>query len=131
MSRKSFRLVAAVILCIAMLAAMVGCGTTGTTGTPSSTIQVTTVAAPKEIVTIKTIYPGDEPTGTKTVLAAVNDKMGKDIGVNLELTWAPWDQYGNKVQMAVAAGEEIDWHWGGSSDASGDEFKKPLNRKQQ
>lgn len=131
MSRKSLRLVAAVILCIALLAAMVGCGQSAQQ--PAATTQAVSsqaastqapAEAPKEIVTIKTIYPGDEPAGTKTVLAAVNDKMGKDIGVNLELTWAPWDQYGNKVQMAVAAGEEIDWHWGGSSDASGDLAKK-------
>jgi len=72
-------------------------------------------AAAQPVVTINTIYPGDEPAGAAPVLAAVNAKMGQEAGVNLALTWAPWDQYYNKVQLAVAAGEAIDWYWGGSS----------------
>lgn len=73
-------------------------------------------AAATEVVTLKSIYPGEEPVGTAAVLAEVNRKMGGDIGVNLKLTWAPWDQYITKVELAVAAGEQIDFFWSGSNE---------------
>lgn len=71
---------------------------------------------PKEIVTIKSIYPGDAPERLDAVLAALNEKMGKDIGVNLELTFAPWSDYYSKIQMEIAAGSDIDFMWSGSNE---------------
>jgi putative aldouronate transport system substrate-binding protein len=70
----------------------------------------------KEVATVATIYPGNEPVGLNPVLTEINKKMGSDIGVNLKLTWAPWDQYQSKIELAVSAGEQIDWIWLGSSD---------------
>jgi putative aldouronate transport system substrate-binding protein len=130
MSTKIFKLIAAIIAGIMLLTAMAGCGQNvqqqESTRTESSQAVATQASTetPKEIVTIKSIFPGDEPKGLSDVFTVLNEKLGKDIGVNLSLTWAPWDQYGNKIQMAIAAGEEIDWFWGGSSDLSVNVAKK-------
>jgi putative aldouronate transport system substrate-binding protein len=73
-------------------------------------------AAPKATVSLRTIYPGDEPAGMGVVLAELNKKLAAELGVELKLLWAPWDQYSNKIELAVAAGEQIDYIWMGSSD---------------
>ena len=80
------------------------------------TAPVTIGSAEGEIVTLRAIYPGEEPVRYAQTMAAINAKMEKDIGVRLELTFKPWNEYYNLVKMDIGAGEEIDFHWGGSSD---------------
>lgn len=129
MSRKVVKSLVLVMTVVFLLTAIVGCGSSKQEAATASTAKqettsVATTEVPKEIVTIKSIYPGDQPKDMDLVLAEINKKMGQDIAVNLELTWAPWDQYGNKITMGVAAGEDIDYIWSGSSDLASFAAKK-------
>jgi len=125
---KTRRIIALAISFMLIAVIVIGCDNTPATTPDSgnqnqggSSNQTATPApsAPDEpapIVTIKTTYPGDEPTRMPEVLAAINEKIGQDISVNLELTWAPWSDYATKIQLDIAAGVDIDYIWSGSSD---------------
>lgn len=64
-------------------------------------------------VTLKFAFPGDEPKAQKEVNNAVTSKMKADgIGnIKFEYTFIPWDQYGNKLSLIAAGGEEYDLTW--------------------
>jgi len=70
----------------------------------------------RELVTIRSIFPGEAPTRIDEVLAEMNNMLEADIQTNLELTWSPWSDYRTRIELGIAAGEQIDWIWSGSSD---------------
>lgn len=65
-------------------------------------------AVTEEIVTIKYCVPGSKPVDYDMVIAEVNKKMGKDIGVNIEIEYIPWDAWDQKINMKLTTGEEFD-----------------------
>ena len=46
-------------------------------------------AAPEGITVIRSIFPGEPPERFDAVLAAINEKMGEDIGVHLHVIPIP------------------------------------------
>ncbi|MCL2360705.1 MAG: ABC transporter substrate-binding protein [Defluviitaleaceae bacterium] len=72
--------------------------------------------AVRELVTIRSIFPGEAPTRIDDVLAEMNNRLEEDLQINLELTWSPWSDYRTRIELGIAAGEQIDWIWSGSSD---------------
>ena len=69
-------------------------------------------------VTLKIMFPGDEPPAQDAVNEAVSKKMAEDgLGnFQFEYTFVPWDQYWNKVSMARVGEEDYDIMWHHSSN---------------
>ncbi|MFD0961484.1 ABC transporter substrate-binding protein [Paenibacillus chungangensis] len=125
MSSKTQKMLSTVLVAILLAVTVIGCSSgngnssrnnnSANQGNSGKSEATATPEEKKEIVTIKSIYPGDKPAGTDAVLAKVNEKMAADIGVKLELTFAPWDQYANKITLDAATSNSIDFFWNGSS----------------
>ncbi len=60
--------------------------------------------------------PGDAPAGLKDVELAIEDACRDELNIDLEFIYAGWDDYGGKLQMALAAGQQYslvyDASWG-------------------
>ena len=61
-----------------------------------------------EMVTVKYIIPGSEPNGYQEVIAKVNEKLGADLGIQVELQYIPWDVWDSKLNLMLSTGEEFD-----------------------
>jgi len=102
------------IACIMLVTSFTACGTsTGTTSTQSSgtaTAVETTTASTKtlEPYTLSVILPGDTPLQLDAVLAETNKKLGEAINTTLDITFASWNDYTNKTQVMLAAGDQTD-----------------------
>lgn len=68
---------------------------------------VCAVAESVEVVKILTI--GGQPGGWPQVEEAINERMREEIGIEIDVTFAGWDNYGAKVQMEIGAGEKYSW----------------------
>ena len=64
-------------------------------------------------VTLKIVFPGDEPPDQDAVNEAVSKKMAEDgLGnFKFEYTFIPWDQYWNRLSMIRAGEEDYDIMW--------------------
>lgn len=60
-----------------------------------------------EVVKIYTV--GGQPAGWPQVEEAINARMREEIGIELDVTFAGWDNYGSKLTMEIAAGEQYHW----------------------
>ncbi|MBO9606213.1 MAG: extracellular solute-binding protein [Paenibacillaceae bacterium] len=109
------------LLAVAMVATglLAGCSKQEGSASPSPTKAASTApsasatpspsAAPKEIVELKAIFPGDAPQGFDTVLAAVNEKLKKDnVGASLKIQFVSWNDYASLTNVKIAAGEDFD-----------------------
>jgi len=138
MHNKLFKLLT-VVMVIGMLVGMLGACGTATPSTPSETkaseaattakadtTEAVTEAAATEaspaaldFVTLQIVYPGDESVRMAEFLQnefAV--KMKDELNMAIEVSWLPWDQFWNKRDMMIAAGEQIDWFWDGMPNIS-------------
>jgi len=84
--------------------------------TPDPQDEVEEVPEQRDLVTIRSIFPGEAPARIDDVLAEMNIRLEADLQTNLELTWSPWSDYRTRIELGIAAGEQIDWIWSGSSD---------------
>jgi putative aldouronate transport system substrate-binding protein len=118
----------AIVLVLTLLA---GCGSTNKTSTSSAAPQVseassttsadtsTATTSSAAEVTLKILFPGDPPKDLEAVNAAISKKLKAD-GLNMKLsyTFVPWETYGNKQSLVVAAGEDYDLTWSHISNLS-------------
>ncbi|MGN0747947.1 MAG: extracellular solute-binding protein [Aristaeellaceae bacterium] len=65
------------------------------------------LAEPVEVVKIYTV--GGQPAGWPQVEEAINARTREEIGIEIDVTFAGWDNYGSKLQMELAAGEQYHW----------------------
>ncbi len=131
---KLFSVVLVSVMLIGMLAA---CGTTApaapsaSQASESATAAAESTAAASEsasaeaspttldFVTLQILYPGDESARMAEFLKnEFATKMKDELNMAIEVSWLPWDQYWNKRDMMVAAGEQIDWFWDGMPNIS-------------
>lgn len=62
-----------------------------------------------EPVTLKLLFPLDEPKDQAQVTKAVEEKLAQDgLPLKLEFTFVPFDQYWNRVWVNAASGEDYD-----------------------
>lgn len=57
---------------------------------------------------------GSAPTGAQDVMDAVNQKLKKDLGVQLEVNYIGWNEVNSKYPLILAAGEGVDWVYAAS-----------------
>lgn len=119
-SAKIIAIVVGMSMVFSMLA---GCGSSkeaAETSPAQSSQAVSTETAvessgvPEEFVTLKVLYPGDMSARMNDFLNnEFKDKMKAELNMAMEVSYSPWDQYWNKKDMMLAAGEQIDWFWDG------------------
>ena len=86
--KKWFSLLCALVLCLSMLPSV--------------------FASADEMVTIKYVIPGSEKEDQAMVMAAVNEKLAADLGIQVELVCIPWDVWDQKLNLMLSTGEEFD-----------------------
>lgn len=121
---KKFKLLALALTATLFAGALTGCGekpsdTDKTDNQGSESTEGTEEPGGGEFdVTLKIMFPGDEPPAQDAVNEAISKKMAEDgLGnFKFEYTFVPWDQYWNKLSMVRVAEEDYDimWHHAGN-----------------
>lgn len=63
--------------------------------------------------------PGDESARMKDFLNnELKKKLKEELNLGLDISYVGWDQYWNKKDMMLAAGQQIDWYWDGMPNIS-------------
>lgn len=132
--KKPLVLFLAIALVITSFAGCANKASTEDTSAPATASKAETPASdskdtgiPKEFVTLKVLYPGDMSNRMKEFLGnEFKQKMKDELNIGLEVTYSPWDQYWNKKDMMLAAGETIEWYWDGISNLSKEYAKKHI-----
>lgn len=126
MRRRISKIAAVALAFMLVLSIMTACGSKSTEKEPAGETSSTggTAAAtetkaaegkvPEEFVTLKIIYP-DAPSKRMDEFLGneFKQKMKEDLNLEVEISWIPWDQYWNKKDIMITAGEQIDWYWDG------------------
>lgn len=75
--------------------------------------------APAPLVTLRVIMPGDMSARMGDFVEhELNDRLKRDLNVKLDLTYIPWSNYQQKLELALSTGENYDLFWYGSSFVS-------------
>ncbi|MCJ8014042.1 extracellular solute-binding protein [Paenibacillus sp. KQZ6P-2] len=61
-----------------------------------------------EPITLKIMIPGDRPPDMDQVIAEAEKRMKDTINVKLDIAFVPWADLGQKTQVTLASGENID-----------------------
>ncbi|MDH6369965.1 hypothetical protein CA600_06850 [Paenibacillus sp. VTT E-133280] len=71
--------------------------------------------APAPFVTLKVIMPGDLSARMGDFVEnELNERLKKDLNMKLELTYIPWSNYQQKLELALSTGEKYDLFWYGA-----------------
>ena len=69
----------------------------------------------ESLVTLKVIMPGDLSARMGDFVEnELNDRLKKDLHMKLELTYIPWSNYQQKLELALSTGENYDLFWYGA-----------------
>lgn len=70
---------------------------------------------PESYVTLKMIMPGDLSARMGDFVEnELNDRLKQDLNMKLELTYIPWSNYQQKLELALSTGEQYDLFWYGA-----------------
>lgn len=70
---------------------------------------------PESFVTLKVIMPGDLSARMGDFVEnELNDRLKKDLNMKLDLTYIPWSNYQQKLELALSTGEKYDLFWYGA-----------------
>lgn len=73
------------------------------------------VDTPESFVTLRVIMPGDLSTRMGDFVEnELNDRLKKELNMKLELTYIPWSNYQQKLELALSTGEDYDLFWYGA-----------------
>lgn len=71
--------------------------------------------APESFVTLKMIMPGDLSARMGDFVEnELNERLKRDLNMRLELTYIPWSNYQQKLELALSTGEDYDLFWYGA-----------------
>lgn len=109
--KKSFQMLVALLLVVVMIA---GCGNnasnTNIKKEPANTKNTGEGAVVEKLdqVTLKIMIPGDRPKDFDAVIAEAEKRMTDTINVKLNVVFVPWADLGQKTQVSLSSGEDID-----------------------
>ena len=84
-------------------------------GTQESSLSTET-KIPEKFENLVVIFPGDEtPEFTAFVKGDYAKRLKDELNMALDYSFVPWDQYDNKINLAISSGERLDWVWNGLS----------------
>ncbi|WNS43931.1 ABC transporter substrate-binding protein [Paenibacillus sp. MMS20-IR301] len=71
--------------------------------------------APQPFVTLKVIMPGDLSQRMGDFVGnELNERLKRELNMKLELTYIPWSNYQQKLELALSTGENYDLFWYGA-----------------
>jgi putative aldouronate transport system substrate-binding protein len=74
----------------------------------------------KKVVTLNVLYPGEESERMRQFLTnEFREKTTHDIGVEIRMSYSPWSQYWNTLDLMLQSGKPLDWYWDGNFSLSG------------
>jgi putative aldouronate transport system substrate-binding protein len=121
MIKRSFIGIAAIILVISLLSACSGKNNESASTSPSASQASGSSSAkaesdvPGEFVKLKMIMPGDESARMREFVDnELNARLKQDLNIELELTYIPWANYQQKLELALSTGEAYDLFWYGT-----------------
>lgn len=80
----------------------------GVSSTSSGISDASTIT--NETIDVVRIYTvGNEPGGWEQAEADINKRTREELGLEIDVTFAGWDNYGSKLQMELATGEAYSW----------------------
>ncbi|MBE9914749.1 ABC transporter substrate-binding protein [Paenibacillus donghaensis] len=105
---KARKMLIFLVLLIASVSVMAGCGSDKKEGTENAALK-----------TIRILYPGEETDRMSEFLKnEFAEKMAADLGLKVEVVFVPWAQYWEQKDIMLAANEPIDLYWDGLPDLS-------------
>lgn len=119
MGKNLVKILALVVALLMFTSFIAGCGNnSGSTEKSTTAVQTEKSATsnvtekPKDFVTMKVLYPGDESKRMESFLKdEFATKIKDELNLGIEVNYSPWDQYWNKKDMMLASGEDLDWYW--------------------
>ena len=70
---------------------------------------------PESFVALKVIMPGDQSARMADFVEnELNDRLKQDLNMKLELTYIPWSNYQQKLELALSTGGDYDLFWYGA-----------------
>jgi putative aldouronate transport system substrate-binding protein len=75
----------------------------------AAAVALTGAVAHAEDVKLTGYLLGAPPAGMPDVVAAVNQKLQKDLGASVEINHIGWSELNSKYPLVLAAGEGVDW----------------------
>lgn len=70
---------------------------------------------PESFVTLKVIMPGDLSARMGDFVEnELNERLKQDLNMKLEVTYIPWSNYQQKLELALSTGENYDLFWYGA-----------------
>jgi putative aldouronate transport system substrate-binding protein len=124
--KNGFTKVLAFLLIAGLIFSLAACGSSkepASTATPSSSaVQEgsTQAAAPAEDPKVTEykklawIMPGEENATWRSFIdSELNPKLKQDINAELDITFSPWSEYFNKIDLVLSSGQQIDIAWHG------------------
>ncbi|MFC5529656.1 ABC transporter substrate-binding protein [Cohnella yongneupensis] len=73
-----------------------------------------------KFVTLRMIMPGDESARMREFVDnELNARLRQDLNMELDLTYIPWANYQQKLELALSTGERYDLFWYGTPFVSG------------
>ena len=64
--------------------------------------------AAEEKLLLTALCPGDPPSYWDELLPEINGKLETSIDAELNIVWIPWNDYGDKSQVKISAGEDFE-----------------------
>lgn len=61
-----------------------------------------------ELKPLRIVQPGNLPADYETGIAAINEKLGADVGLEAEVIRIPWDAYAEKLNLMLTTGEPFE-----------------------
>ena len=124
MSKRTVKFSAPVMALFILFMLLTGCGSQNgekeSTGASDRQTELssgnTQQTAPLKNVTLKVIFPGDEPIAQKEVSDAISEAGKDELNVSFEYAYVPWDQYWSKLNLLISAGEAFDLFWNHTSN---------------
>ena len=112
------------ILLLVLLFLLTACTAAPSMGTPpASTSSAEAVNLEPYVMTV--LYPGDiTPRMESFIAGEFNQRMTEELNLTVEISYSPWGEYFNKLDLMLSSGEPIDWYWDGASS-----FAKHLSKK--
>jgi putative aldouronate transport system substrate-binding protein len=104
-AKKNAIFILTILLSLTMLLSACSKGNENNTNTTSNDAATTNQ---KEVV-LKGYLLGEAPKGMPEVLAALNEKLKKDINATIELNYIGWGDVQSKYPLLLAAGEDVDF----------------------
>ncbi len=115
MKGKIKRIVALTLAVCMSVTLMVACGkasdgTAGSSGKEGGSTAESNASTPdiSKEVTLKWMYEGNQVTNDKDVMEQVNAYLKDKINAKLEMIWCTWQDFDDRVQLAINGGDTTD-----------------------